>query len=319
MTARAGSVVMFGETLGLVYSLTTGPLAHAGTLGLGIGGAESNVAIGLVRLGRSARWAGRVGEDPLGDLVVREIRAEGVEVRAVRDASASTALMVKERRVPGSSRVDYYRRGSAGSRLCESDVSGGHFDSASLLHITGITPALSESASDAIDRAVAEATARAIPVSFDLNYRAALWTEATAAPVMRRLAAASTIVFAGMDEARLIAPHAESAAIAAEAIADLGPSEVVIKLGADGCFALSEGRASSAASIPVDVVDTVGAGDAFVAGYLSAYLEGANVEVRLATAVTAGAFACLSPDDWRGYATTQDLAALRDGRDPVRR
>lgn len=307
-------VVTLGETMGLFVATSPGGLAHVDGFRLGIGGAESNVAIGLARLGAPATWIGRVGADDLGELVAREIRAEGVEVRAAVD-DAATGLMIKSSRTPTHTRVRYYRAGSAGSRLSPDDVDPAVVAAADVLHVTGITPALSDSAAAAVDRAVDLARDAGIPVSFDVNHRSALWDAERAVPVYRSLAARSTVVFAGLDEAALLVDGTDPAELA-RGIAGLGPAQVVIKLGADGCHALLDGTEYDVPAIPVRPVDTVGAGDAFVAGYLAELLAGTPPEARLAVAVRAGAFACLGPGDWESLPTRDDLRLL-DGGDPV--
>jgi len=125
-------------------------------------------------------------------------------------------------------------------------------------------------------------------------------------------------VFAGYDEARLVAPSASGVAGVATAISNLGPSQVIIKLGADGCFALVDGSATRQPAIPVHPVDTVGAGDAFVAGYVSEYVAGHDVSTRLKTGVTAGAFACLTHGDWEGMPRRSELGLLH-ASEPVTR
>ena len=147
--------------MALFRSERPGPLAHAGTAALGIGGAESNVAIGLQRLGVQAVWVGRVGTDALGELVRREIRAEGVDVYAVDDPAA-TGLMVKEQRTSTSQRVAYYRAGSAGSRLAAQDVDPVLINDAAVLHATGITPALSPGAAGAWRSVIAGSPSRRV-------------------------------------------------------------------------------------------------------------------------------------------------------------
>ncbi|GAP60075.1 2-dehydro-3-deoxygluconokinase [Arthrobacter sp. Hiyo1] len=139
-------VVTLGETMALMASDKAGPLAHASTMSLGIGGSESNVAIGLQRLGVQAVWCSRIGADSLGQLVEREIRAEGVVVHVTVDDDAPTGLMVKERRTPTAQKVAYYRSGSAGSRIAPDDVDERLIAGAALLHVSGITPALSPQA-----------------------------------------------------------------------------------------------------------------------------------------------------------------------------
>ncbi|GAB3535104.1 sugar kinase [Arthrobacter tecti] len=311
-------VVTLGETLGLLRADTPGPLAHVSEMTLGIGGAESNVAIALQRLGMSTSWIGRVGRDSLGERILRELRAEGVNAHAIIDEDAPTGLMLKERRTADSVRVWYYREGSAGSRLTPETLPLAAIRDARLLHITGITPALSDSAYRAVFAAIHAARAAGVPVSFDVNHRSSLWKGRNPASVYIEMAKASTIVFAGEDEARLIVPLAESVADLGHGIAALGPSDVVIKQGAAGCFALIDGTEYHQDAVDVRAVDTVGAGDAFVAGYLFEFLTGKPIHQRLSTAVKTGAFACLTTGDWEG-SPRQDELTLLDEPDPVTR
>lgn len=310
-------VVTLGETMGLFRAASVGSLAHVSDFTLGIGGAESNVAIALARLGTPARWLGRVGDDPIGRRVVRELRAEGVDVRAIVDSDAPTGIMVKEQRTPESTRVQYYRSGSAGSRLRVEDLSEADIPNAALLHVTGITPALSSSAHATVLEAISIARTSGVPVSFDLNHRSSLWTREPA-EIYRELATQADIVFAGDDEARILLPDADTPDELAAGVAQLGARQVLIKLGARGCVALIDGVRHSRKAVPIQAVDTVGAGDAFVAGYLAELLAGAGVEDRLTTAVTVGAFACLGSGDWEGLPTRDELELLAS-TEPVQR
>ncbi len=316
----AGRVVTFGETMALLRPDDAGSLADAERLRIGIGGAESNVAIGLARLGVDVAWLGRVGADGFGDRVLRELRGERLDVIGVVDTGAPTGLMLKERATTDSTRpVVYHRTGSAGGRIGPGDLEALGIAEAALLHVTGITPALSGTAHEAVLTAVGIATDAGIPVSFDVNHRAALWRDRDPVEIYRALAGSAAIVFAGLDEAQLLLGTEVDATRAAQAIAALGPTQVIIKLGAGGCLALIDGALHEVPAIPVDVVDTVGAGDAFVAGYLAELVAGANAQTRLATAVTTGAFACMSPGDWEGYPRRDDLRLLDPSPDPVRR
>ncbi|WP_227878579.1 sugar kinase [Arthrobacter dokdonensis] len=303
-------VVTIGETMALMRSVAPGPLSHAASLELGIGGAESNVAIALRRLGASVAWIGRVGSDSLGDLVLRELRAEDLQLSAVRDGTAPTGLMIKERRTADAVNVMYYRAGSAGSRLSPEDIPTDLIIGAKLLHVTGITPALSASAADAIHYAVARAREAGTLVSFDLNYRSALWSSAEASIAFQALIAKADVVFAGDDEAAIAVGECTGPDTLARRIAGLGPSQVIIKRGAAGATALVDGELFTQPAVPIRPVDTVGAGDAFVAGYLAELLRAEPVAQRLVTAVRTGAFACLVPGDWEGMPRRSELAML---------
>lgn len=306
----AGYVLTVGETMALVSAERPGPLAISSPIALSIGGAESNVAIGLARLGVRAVWVGRVGDDPLGRLVTREIQAEGVDVRAVVDTAAPTGLMIKERRTTTSQSVSYYRAGSAGSRLEAADIPTGLLQGAALLHLTGITPALSDSARDAVLTVVGAAHRTGVPVSFDLNYRSALWSPADAAAFCRRLLPQLDIVFAGDDEARLVVGDGGDPAALALSLVEAGAASAVIKLGAAGAVALVDGELTRQSAVEISPVDTVGAGDAFVAGYLAERLAGRTTTECLKLAVQTGAFACLALGDWEGLPRRSEIKLL---------
>jgi 2-dehydro-3-deoxygluconokinase len=316
--ATPKGVLTFGETMGLFRDPQPGMLALSRSVQLGMGGAESNVAIALKRLGTPVTWIGRVGRDSLGDLIQRELAAEGVEAIITVDADAPTGLMIKERRMATSTRVWYYRTGSAGSRLEPSDISADVIRQAGLLHVTGITPALSESAARATFHAMSLARDAGVPVSFDLNYRSRLWDAQAARQSYRELIALADIVFAGEDEAEIAVGNTHSVAETARLIGELGPREVIIKLGDRGCFALVDGISYDQPAFPVNVVDTVGAGDGFVAGYLSEVHRGSPVAVRLLTAVCVGAFACTVPGDWEGMPLRSELGLLTAAEPVIR-
>ncbi|MGK9220610.1 MULTISPECIES: sugar kinase [unclassified Microbacterium] len=319
MRAGAPRVVTLGETMALMRTRELGSLRHLSDLSCGIGGAESNVAIGLRRLGVDASWLGRVGDDALGERVVREIRAEGVDVRAVVDDGAPTGLMVKERPSSTSTVVRYYRAGSAGSRLAPADLPAGWIEEAALLHVSGITALISATAREAFLAAIDRARDAGVTVSFDVNYRSALAPPETAGPVLRSIAERADLVFGGEDELMLLAVGGDAESCAGRLRAG-GVGEVVVKRGAEGATLLSpEGRVE-ARGHAVDVVDTVGAGDAFVAGYLSALLAGMDAPARLARANVCGALACTTPGDWEAGPTLREVEGFGvSGTDPVAR
>ncbi|MFI2720741.1 sugar kinase [Streptomyces collinus] len=296
----AGRVVTLGETMGLLAATDVGHLPHISHMALGIGGAESNVAVALARLGTTVSWIGRLGADSVGDRVVRELTAEGIDVRAVRDAEAPTGLMLKERLPGGAVKVWYYRAHGAGARLAPADIDDSLIAGARLLHVTGITPALGESAAAAVSHAVEVARTAGVTVSVDVNYRSALWPPERAAPALRELVAQADVVFAGDDEAALVLGRGGAPETLALALTDLGPTSAVIKLGADGALARVDGETHLRAAVPVRVTDPVGAGDAFVGAYLGELVVGAGVQRCLETAVLAGALLCTVPGDWEG-------------------
>jgi 2-dehydro-3-deoxygluconokinase len=314
-TAGRGLITL-GETMGLLAQTGAGHVRNGEAMTFGMGGSESNVAIGVRRLGVPATWIGRLGADPAGALIRRELRAERVELIATEDP-APTGLMVRWQPAPGRARVSYYRRDSAGSHLVPADVPEGAIANAAVLHVTGITPALGPGPSDAVTHAIAIARAAGTTVSLDVNYRSALWSERDAAEVIGKLAADCDVVCAGLDEARLLTGE-HGAEPAARALEALGPAQVLITRGAQGCLARIDGTTLEVPAPGVPVRDTVGAGDAFMAGYLAELLAGSDPATRLATAVAAGAFAVTVAGDWEGLPDRDGLALLASHEPVVR-
>lgn len=301
-------LVTFGEAMGLISATDIGSLDVARTARIGIGGAESNVAVGVARLGAAATWIGRVGTDALGRLISRQLTSSGVHTVALPDTSY-TGLMIRHRRSGDSVQIDYHRRGSAGSRLQCSDLPEHVIRSARVLHVTGITPALSDSAREATFHAVDLAHDAQLTVTFDVNYRSKLWSPDQAAPVLRTLAERADVLFAGPAEARLLTGTTDSTITAlARSLASLGPRQVIVKDGADGCLALDRAGELTRPAVPVHrVVDPVGAGDAFVAGFLAELLVDAPLSRCLDTAVLMGAFAVSVPGDCELLPTRSEL------------
>jgi 2-dehydro-3-deoxygluconokinase len=299
-------LVTLGETMGLIAQDGVGHVHNGEAMTFRIGGSESNVAIGVRRLGVPSTWIGRLGDDPPGRLIRRELRAEGVEVVAIADPAA-TGLMTRWRPTAGRGRVTYHRRESAGSHLRASDLPEELVGRAAVLHGTGITLALGPGPAGALTRAIAVARDAGAVVSFDVNYRRALWSEDDAAAAVTAVLADCDVVFAGLDEARILTGHTD-ASEAAGALEALGPRQVLITLGPQGCLARIDGTAFDAPAPVVTVVDTVGAGDAFVAGYLAELIAGEPPAQRLATAVMAGALAVTAPGDWEGMPDREALA-----------
>jgi 2-dehydro-3-deoxygluconokinase len=320
-TGAGKGLVTLGETLGLLVAEDVGPLSLARGMRLSMGGAESNVAIGVSRLGVPATWIGRLGRDPIGDLVERHLLGERVRCIVRRD-DAPTAIMLRERRTGSAQNVTYYRHGSAGSHLCPDDLPEGVIEDAGVLHLSGITPALGEAPAATVREAVRRARAAGVPVSVDLNFRSRLWDAATAAPVFRELAAGADMLFAGDDEARIALeiddPEKAGPDDLAAALADLGPAEVVVKRGRHGATALIDGVLIEVPAVPVHAVDSVGAGDAFVAGYLAGRLTGRDVRERLQTAAVTGALAVTVPGDWEASPRPHELSLLNAEEDVQR-
>jgi 2-dehydro-3-deoxygluconokinase len=305
---RAYDVLTIGETLLAIR--TAGPLAVGGAARVSVAGAESNVAIGLSRLGHAVRWLGLVGDDEAGELVLRTLRAEAVGVPAARvDPDRPTGLLIAETRIAGVTRIRYYRDGSAGSLLGSADALAALAPPPRLLHVTGITPALGGGPRAAIADAVSAARAAGVTVCLDVNYRSRLWSRERAAAALGPLASAVDIVVASDDELGLVAPEGPEE-VRAQTLLGAGAAEVVVTRGAAGATVYTREGKVSAPARAVPVVDVVGAGDAFVAGYLSGWLDGADLAGRLDRATAVAAFAVASIGDWEGLPGRAELGLL---------
>jgi 2-dehydro-3-deoxygluconokinase len=312
-------VVTFGECLASFVATTPGPLAEAIAFERHVAGAEANVAVGLARLGHSVTYLGRVGGDGFGTAILRKLRGEGIDVRHLTvDGDAPTGVMFRERRALGAIDVAYHRAGSAGSRLSPDDIqraaAADAFDGARWLHLTGITPALSETARAAMTVALDIARDAGLRISLDVNLRRRLWSDEQAAPVLRELVTRVHAVFGGPDEIAVIAgddPGRDPAELVA-AVATLGPTVVVAKLGTEGALGFeSGGSVIRVGAIPVaTLVDPVGAGDAFCAGFIAGQLDGVDLETALRMGNACGALVVAATGDQAGLPDRAELGRL---------
>lgn len=261
-------VLAIGETMVMLAPEHSLPLSEATELRLDIGGAESNVAMHLASSGHAVAWASRVGDDPFGHRILARIAAADVDVSMVTiDPDAPTGLYVKD---PTEARVHYYRANSAASRMSVEWLAGLPLASTRFVHISGITPALSKSCAAMVDAVISVAQENGSLVSFDVNYRAPLWPVETAAPLLRDLAQRADIVLVGRDEAENL--WGTTTAMDVRRFLP-GAARLVVKDGEVGATEFLGDEETFVPSPEVTVVEPVGAGDAFAAGYLSALVS----------------------------------------------
>ncbi|MGY4276287.1 sugar kinase [Streptomyces sp. M18.1] len=296
-------VVALGESMVTFLPTVPGRLADVPSFERAIGGAESNVACVLAAAGHTARWISRVGADGFGDHLVEAIGAYGVDVRAVRrDPDRPTGVYFRTAgdRATDAHEVAYYRAGSAASAMSVRTMDLDAIRSGRVLHLSGITPALSADCLELMRELTARRPGRPL-VSFDVNHRPGLWHGDTDGPrVLLELARGADLVFVGEDEAwGLGGPEAVRAALPE-------PDLLVVKQGAAGATAFHRAvgadgtettRVTTVPALTVDVVAAVGAGDAFAAGFLSATLRGLPVRERLRHGHLMAAAALTVPGD----------------------
>lgn len=305
-------VATFGEAMLLLAADRPGPLEDASAFHKRSAGAETNVAIGLARLGLRVGWASRLGADSMGRYLLATMRGEGIDCsRVSMVAGERTGLMFKGRVADGSDPpIEYHRAGSAASRMGAADVDEAWLRGARHLHATGVFPALSSTCMEAACRAIAVMRQAGRTISFDPNLRPALWPSPEA---MRRainaLAAQADWVLPGLEEGRALTGEVSPEGIARFYRA-AGAQLVVVKLGADGAYFDGTAGSGHVAGVAVaEVIDTVGAGDGFAVGVVSALLEGSSVREAVQRGAWIGARAVQVPGDTEGLPTRAQLEA----------
>lgn len=272
-------VVTFGETMLRLSPPNYGRLEEAVSLEVRIGGSESNTAVALARLGCRVRWMSQLPDNPLGRRIENEIRRWGVDTSRVRWDSgpgARAGLYFLDFGVaPRHTDVTYDRVAASITRIRLESLDTEQFEDTRLLHLTGITPALGEACAEAVQFLVSQATAQGVAVSFDVNYRSKLWSPAEARRTLSRLLPQVDLLLCPLSDAATIFGLTGTGLEVARAFAEkFGNSAVVITCGGDGARACdSQGEYEVAAFRLEQVVDRVGAGDAFNAGVLMGYLE----------------------------------------------
>jgi 2-dehydro-3-deoxygluconokinase len=267
-------VLTVGETMALLDPLTDGSIAAGMKFSLRVAGAESNFAIALRRLGIPVTWVSRLGADPLGDVLYDALRAEGLDLSCVRRDPAPTGVFFKWR-TEGRSNVLYYRRGSAASHLEPADVPDQKVAGAALVHLTGITMALSESARRTVIETARRAYSRKSTVLFDPNYRPALWSGPDAAAAAHR----EVLDFVdwylcGSEEGNLLWGTSDPEALL-DAMSEAGVHRAVVRLDAEGALVReNDDVVRVAPDRHVEIVDEVGAGDGFAAGFAFGLING---------------------------------------------
>ncbi|WP_419998841.1 sugar kinase [Streptomyces boninensis] len=320
----APEAVTCGEAMLLMLAEPGVPLDRAIAFRRSVAGAESNVAAGLARLGHHARWLGRLGADPAGEAVLRELRADGVDVAyADRDPEAPTGLLLRDSHPARAIDVQYYRAGSAASRLAPEHIRAEALEGARLLHISGITPMLSPSAAEATAKLIELARAGGTTVSFDPNVRRKLAAPEAWAATVGPLLAEADLVLAGEDELELLAGGRDADGTAAELLRGRAHTVVLKRTDHSATALTAEGGTYHQPHFPVPLADPVGAGDAFAAGYLSAWLRGLPAQRALAEAACVAALVVQAATDTDGLPTAaardRALAAFTGGGDSVHR
>lgn len=311
MSDTAFDVALFGEAMMLLVADRPGPLEDAESFHKRTAGAETNVAIGLARLGLKVGWASRLGTDSMGRYLIAAMQREGIDCsHVICDALQRTGFQFKGRVTDGSDPpTEYHRKGSAASQMGPADVDEAWLRSARHLHATGVFAAISDTSLQAALKTLDVMRAAGRTISFDPNLRPTLWASTD---VMRHwineLASRADWVLPGVEEGLLLSGESSPEGIA-RFYRQHGAKLVVVKLGAAGAYYDSDVAGTGhVAGFPVkEVIDTVGAGDGFAAGVVSALLEGRPVPEAVRRGAWIGARAVQVLGDTEGLPTRAQL------------
>lgn len=315
-------LVTIGETMIILEAADEGRLRYIPSFNRRQGGAESNVAIGVARLGHSAGWISKVGDDEFGKYLVSSIRGEGVDTsRVLYNQEYPTGLYIKERVNPEKTQVYYYRSNSAASQLTKEDIDWNYLKEAKIIHLSGITPFLSESCLEVTQAVVAFAKENNIFLSFDPNLRFKLiGKKDNAKEILLQLAKQSDLFMPGLDEAEYLIGTRNYEEIA-EYFFNEGVSKIVIKNGAKETYYASEGgEAGAVPSFKVaHVADPIGAGDGFAAGLLTGLLENKPLQESVEMGAKVGAMVITMRGDIEGLPERNELENFQKIRSDVLR
>jgi 2-dehydro-3-deoxygluconokinase len=309
-------VVTFGETMVLFTPHSPGPLRFSSSFQKSIGGAESNVAVALARLGHHASWTSRLGNDEFGLYIRNYLRGEGVDTSNVGfDNDHPTAVFFKESRPARESAVYYYRQGSAASKMCPQDIQEEWIAGAKYLHLTGITPALSESCKEAMFYSINLAKKHGVKIVFDPNIRLKLWTKEEARLTINDIAERCDIILPGLEEGELLTGEKDPAKIA-HFFLEKGVDLVVVKTGEKGAYYASHNEEGIVPGKKVDkVIDPIGAGDGFAAGFLSGLLRGWSIRSAVDLGNQIGSYAITVSGDVEGYPYWSQVVRESEGNE----
>lgn len=304
-------VITIGESMVLFTPTSDGFMRNASAFTKKIGGAESNVAVGLARLGHKAGWISKLGDDEFGKAILALLKGENIDVSQVTfDSDAPTGIYFKEPRRQNSTRVYYYRKGSAASKLSPNDLNHDYLAKAKYLHITGITPALSESCKETVFEAMRIAKQNGSTIVFDPNLRTKLWDEETARETLLKMAEIADIVLPGVAEGEFLFGESDPSKLG-PLFLNHGASVVVMKMGAEGAYYFTRKESALISGFPVkQVVDPVGAGDGFAAGFLSGLLDGLELGKAVERANAVGALVTMVNGDIDGLPEKDEVEQL---------
>jgi len=316
-------LVTIGETMAAMTPNEVGSLKYLNNFSKYIAGAESNVAIGVKRLGFNSGWISKLGKDPLGDYVEFFIRGEGVDVSQVRrDSEHRTGLLIKEMHTTKEPKVFYYRDNSAASHLAKEDLDEEYIKSAKHLHLTGITPALSKSAQSAFFETLSLARQNNLKISFDPNLRLKLWDSIEEMKkVILKIIPKVNVLLPGVEEGEILLGLSDPEEIIKEFYEMMEPgSLIVLKIGAEGALYYQGDQIEHVEPYCVDkIVDLIGAGDAFAAGLITGLLRELPIQEAVELANLVGALCITVKGDIEGLPNWEQVEIYQGKKEEIHR
>ncbi|MDK2828469.1 MAG: 2-dehydro-3-deoxygluconokinase [Clostridium butyricum] len=303
-------VITIGDAMVAMCPKEKGPILFCNTFERKIGGAELNVAIGCARLGLKSGWISRLGQDDFGKHILKTVRGEGIDTSQIELVEGyQTSVYFREVMANGDSRSFYYREKSPTSTMTAESLDENYFRNSKVLHITGVFPSINDNNKEILLKAVELAKKNNLLISFDPNIRLKMWTKSQAREFINKFLSEVDILLVGDEEISILIDE-EDTNEAIKKFHDMGIDKVVVKRGAKGAIGSDGSNIYDVAAIkPKALIDTVGAGDGFAAGFLSAYLKGDSFEESIEFANAVGSLVVGIEGDNEGLPYYEDILA----------
>ncbi len=311
----AKKLLLIGEPMGLFIAQNTGKLEDAEGFSMAVAGAEFNVAVGIKRLGQDVSYLTKLGNDPFGKRIVKTMQTNGISTDDILySADKNTGFMLKSMVENGDPDIFYFRKGSAASTLCVNDIENIDFSEYDFIHLTGIFPALNENTREACIFIADSAKKHNIPLSFDPNLRPQLWSsQDKMVEFMNAMATKCDIFLPGIEESKILIGESEPEKIAVKYL-EMGVKTVIIKLGEKGAYYKTANEEGYVDGFKIDkVIDTVGAGDGFAVGVISAMRENLSTKECVRRGAAIGAVQVTHKSDNEGLPTRTELEMFMNG------
>lgn len=305
----AAKIMLAGEPMALFIAQQEGALDEVSSFSTAVAGAEFNVAVGLTRLGHQVSYLTKLGKDPFGKRIAQTMERNGINTGLIAwREDRATGFMMKSRTSRGDPDIFYFRKNSAASTISRGDIERVDFSDYGFLHLTGILLALSDTTLDAAECLIEKAKKNGLTIFFDPNLRPQLWkSREQMVSTLNRFAMKADYFLPGEKEGEVLMGSRDPEKIA-DYYRSRGVRNVIIKTGPKGAYCSTEGKSFLSPSFQPDkIVDTVGAGDGFAVGVLSAVAEGLSLEEAVCRGNAIGTIQIMNVGDNEGLPTPEEL------------